>query len=77
MLPLEVGAAEADHDGDIRLGVWRLHLDGDQARLDHYPSGSVQAHHRLWFRIQLERKSGGWEMVPPGVAFVHAWPRER
>jgi hypothetical protein len=77
MLPLEVGAAEADHDGDVRLGVWRFHLEGDQARLDFYPPGSVNAHHRLWFRIQLTRKSGGWEIVPPGVSFVRAWSRDR
>ena len=77
MLPLEVGVAEAEHDGGVRLGVWRLHLEADQARLDFHPPGAANAHHRLWFRIQLTRKSGGWEIVPPGVSFVRAWSRDR
>ena len=75
-LPLEVGAVEAESDGYVRIGLWRLNLEGDQAQLDYYPPGSVNAHHRLWFRIQLARKAGGWEVLPPGVAFVHAWAKE-
>lgn len=59
----------------LEIGAWSLHVEGDQAHLDHHPPGSTNAHHRLWFRIQVERKGGGWEIVPPGVAFVHAWAR--
>jgi hypothetical protein len=77
MLPLEVGAVEADPDGHVRIGVWRLNLEGDQAQLDYYPPGSINVKHRLWFRIQLARQSGRWEILPPGVSFVHAWAKER
>lgn len=74
-LPLEVGAVEVDPDGSVRLGVWRLAVEGERARLDHHPSGSSNAQHRLWFRIRLVRANGAWEIVPPGVSLVHAWAR--
>ena len=77
MLILEVGPVEADSDGHIHIGAWRLNVEGDQAQLDHYPPGSISAHHRLWFRIQLTRQRGHWEIAPPGVSFVHAWAKER
>lgn len=77
MLSAEIGAAEADADGSIHVGGWRLDANGDDARLDYHPPGSLGARSRVWFRIELTRKSGAWEIVPPGVSFVHAWARPR
>lgn len=76
-LPLEAGAVSAEPDGAVRIGPWRLELEGDGARLDHYPAGAITARHRIWFRIELARKASGWEILPPGVSFVHAWAKER
>lgn len=77
MLPLVVGAVEADPDGRVRIGGWHLNLEGEQAQLDYYPAGSITAKHRIWFRIQLARQAGQWEILPPGASFAHAWAKER
>jgi hypothetical protein len=83
MLPRDIGVAEVDSDGSVRIGAWRLQAsaDGELAQLDYYPPASTSARrHRVWFRMQLARSpsSGGrWEVLPPGVSFVHAWPKER
>jgi hypothetical protein len=57
--------------------LWLFGLEGDHAQLDYYPPGSVNARDRFWFRIELVRKSGAWEIAAPGVSFVHAWAKER
>jgi hypothetical protein len=74
-VPREVGEPARDADGRWRLGRWTLVLEGDRARLESYPPGGITEAHRLWFLLQLERREGAWQVLPPGVQFVHAWAR--
>ncbi|HOX44472.1 MAG TPA: hypothetical protein PK668_12790 [Myxococcota bacterium] len=74
-LPREVGEPARDADGRWRLGRWTLVREGDRSRLESYPPGGINAAHRVWFLLQLERRDGAWQVLPPGVQFVHAWAK--
>ena len=73
-LPQDAGEPREDplHPGRFSLPPWWLTIEGDRAELNYVPPGGMTPHMRLWFSLDLERKSGKWKVSPEGVTFAHA-----